>query len=264
MIKTIKRFGKDMNQYFSYSVRLARADLRTEVANSYLNWLWWLIDPLSMMFIYAFLFGVVFKSSEENFPLFIFIGITVWSYFSHNMAASVRLIRGNMSIISKIYIPKYILLFAEMLVNAFKMLISFGMVILMMIMYKVQVTPNILFIIPIMIDLFLVSFAIGSILLHYGVYVKDLPYIVDIVLRMLMYFTGTFYSLAKRVPAPYGEIIEKVNPVAYLIAAARNALLYGQGVSWQILALWAFLSLILLFIGVSLIYRYENSYVREV
>ena len=242
-----------MNQYYSYSIRLARADLRTEVANSYLNWLWWLIDPLSMMFIYAFIFGVVFQSSEDNFPLFIFIGITVWSYFSHNMAASVRLIRGNMSIISKIYIPKYILLFSEMLVNAFKMLISFGMVILMMIMYKVQITSNILFIIPIMIDLFLISFAMGSILLHYGVYVKDLPYIVDIVLRM-----------AKRIPAPYGELIEKANPVAYLIAAARNALLYGQGASWQILILWALLSLVLLYIGVSLIYRYENSYAREI
>ena len=264
MTKTIKRFCKDMNQYYSYSIRLARADLRTEVANSYLNWLWWLIDPLSMMFIYAFIFGVVFQSSEDNFPLFIFIGITVWSYFSHNMAASVRLIRGNMSIISKIYIPKYILLFSEMLVNAFKMLISFGMVILMMIMYKVQITSNILFIIPIMIDLFLISFAMGSILLHYGVYVKDLPYIVDIVLRMLMYFTGTFYSLAKRIPAPYGELIEKANPVAYLIAAARNALLYGQGTSWQILILWALLSLVLLYIGVSLIYRYENSYARDI
>ena len=246
MTKTIKRFCKDMNQYYSYSIRLARADLRTEVANSYLNWLWWLIDPLSMMFIYAFIFGVVFQSSEDNFPLFIFIGITVWSYFS------------------KIYIPKYILLFSEMLVNAFKMLISFGMVILMMIMYKVQITSNILFIIPIMIDLFLISFAMGSILLHYGVYVKDLPYIVDIVLRMLMYFTGTFYSLAKRIPAPYGELIEKANPVAYLIAAARNALLYGQGASWQILILWALLSLVLLYIGVSLIYRYENSYAREI
>ena len=151
-----------------------------------------------------------------------------------------------------------------MLVNAFKMLISFGMVILMMIMYKVQITSNILFIIPIMIDLFLISFAMGSILLHYGVYVKDLPYIVDIVLRMLMYFTGTFYSLAKRIPAPYGELIEKATPVAYLIAAARNALLYGQGTSWQILILWALLSLVLLYIGVSLIYRYENSYAREI
>lgn len=79
-----------------------------------------------------------------------------------------------------------------------------------------------------------------------------------------MYFTGTFYSLAKRIPAPYGELIEKANPVAYLIAAARNALLYGQGTSWQILILWALLSLVLLYIGVSLIYRYENSYAREI
>lgn len=264
MIKTIKRFYKDMEQYFSYSVRLARADLRTEVANSYLNWLWWLIDPLSMMVIYSFVFGVVFRASEESFPLFIFIGITIWNYFAHTMAASVRLIRGNMSVISKIYIPKYILLFAEMLVNAFKMLISFGMVILMMLLYRVSVTPKVLWIIPIMIDLFLVCFAFGAILLHYGVYVKDLPYIVDIVLRMLMYFTGTFYSLSKRIPAPYGELVEGVNPIACLIASARNVLLYGESASWQMLLLWAPVSLLILTFGISLIYRYENSYAREI
>lgn len=95
---------------------------------------------------------------------------------------------------------KYILLFSGMLFNAFKMLISFGIIIFMMIIYKVQITINILVIIPILINLFLITFAVGSILMHYRVYVKDLSYIVDIVLRMLMYFSGTFYSLSQRIP----------------------------------------------------------------
>lgn len=258
------RFVKDLKRYFRYAVRLAKADLRTEVANSYLDWLWWLIEPFCMMLIYAFVYGVVFQTTEEYFTAFIFIGLTVWSFFLRNTSASVSMVRSSKAIISKIYLPKYILLFSKMLVNGFKMLISFGVVIVMMIVYRVHITVNVLYLLPILIDLFLVSFAIGVVLMHYGVFVRDLPYIIDILLRMLMYLTGTFYSLAKRVPAPYGEIIEKVNPIAYLIASARDVLLYGKAISWQLLIVWTIISAIVLILGISLIYRNENSYVKVI
>ena len=78
------RFVKDLKRYFRYAVRLAKADLRTEVANSYLDWLWWLIEPFCMMLIYAFVYGVVFQTTEEYFTAFIFIGLTVWSFFLRN------------------------------------------------------------------------------------------------------------------------------------------------------------------------------------
>lgn len=257
-------FKKDMVKYFRYAFRLARADLKTEVANSYLDWLWWLIEPFCMMLIYAFVYGVVFRATEEYFTAFIYIGLTIWSFFSRNLLASVSMVRVNKAIISKIYIPKYILLFSKMLVNGFKMLVSMGIIVIMMAVYRVQVTINILYIIPIMIDLFLVTFAFGLILMHYGVFVKDLSYVTEILLRMLMYMTGTFYSVAKRVPAPYGVIIEKVNPIAYLIAGMRDALLYGKATSWGLLLLWAGISLLIIALGISTIYRNENSYVKVI
>ncbi len=262
--KDIICFGKDMRKYFRYAVRVAKADLRTEVANSYLDWLWWLIEPFCMMLIYAFVYGVVFRTTEQYFTAFIFIGLTMWSFFSRNLVASVSMVRMNKAIISKVYIPKYILLFSKMLVNGFKMLISFGIVIIMMMAYRIPVTYNVFFAVPILIDLFLISFALGVVFMHYGVFVRDLSYIVDILLRMMMYMTGTFYSVAKRVPAPYGEIIERVNPIAYLIAEMRDALLYGTPVSWRMMIVWGFLSLIILILGISTIYRNENAYVKVI
>lgn len=263
-VNNICRFVKDMKKYFRYSVRLSRANLHTEVANAYLDWLWWLIEPFSMMIIYAVIFGVVFQTTEEYFTAFLFIGLTIWNFFTRSVSNSVKMIRGNLSIISRIYMPKYILLFSEMMVNGFKMLISFAVVIVMMMIYRVPVTANVLYIVPIMIDLFLVTFAVGVVLMHYGVFVRDLSYIIEIILKMLMYLTGTFYSVAKRIPAPYGEIMEKTNPIAYFIASTRNVLLYGQSVSWIGLIIWAVLACVILMIGVSLIYRYENSYVKVV
>ena len=258
------RFGRDIMKYFRYSVRAAKAELRSEVANSYLNWLWWLIEPFCMMLIYTVIFGYVFNASEENFPIFIFIGLIMWKFFSKGISGSVDIVRKNKSIIKKVYMPKYILLFTKMLVNGFKMIVSFGIVLLMMLVFKVPVSWKILYFVPICFIFFLFTFGIGTIMMHYGVFVSDLGYIIEIVLRMLMYLTGIFYSISKRVPEPFGNLLEKFNPVACLIASMRNVLLYDICPEIGLLALWAFISMILIALGVFTVYSNENAYVRMI
>lgn len=258
------RFYKDVKKYLAYAVRSAKADLKSEVANSYLDWLWWLIEPICMMLIYTVIFGVVFKASEQYFPVFIFIGITMWGFFSRSISGSVNTVRNNKGIITKIYMPKYILLLAKMFVNAFKMMVSFGIVIVMMIVFRVPITVNVLYAIPILVILFLITFGLGTIMMHYGVYVSDLAYITGIVLSMLMYFTGTFYSVGKRIPEPFGAILEICNPIAFFISAMRNALLYGQAPSWELLTLWGFVAVVLIALGAFTIYSNENAYVKVI
>ena len=49
-----------MKKYWKYAIYSSKAQLKAEVANSYLNWLWWILDPLCFMLIYVFMFGYVF------------------------------------------------------------------------------------------------------------------------------------------------------------------------------------------------------------
>lgn len=260
----MRRFAKDMGRYFPYAIRAARADLRAEVSNSYLDWLWWLIEPFCTMLIYTVIFGVFFKVGEPNFPIFIFIGITMWIFFSRSVSYSVNTVRDNREIVTKIYAPKYILLLSKLFVYAFKMMISFGIVVIMMILFRVGPTWNILYAFPIIAILFVFTFGVGTIMMHYGVYVSDLSYITGIALNMMVYFTGTFYSISNRVPAPFGEILEVCNPIALLIASMRNALLYGLTPSWEILGVWGLISVVLAALGVFTVYSNENSYVKMI
>lgn len=260
----VRRFIGDVRKYFPYAVRAAKSDLRSEVSNSYLDWLWWLVEPFCMMLIYTVIFGYVFSASEQYFPIFIFIGITMWSFFSRSVSGSVDMIRANREIITKIYMPKYILLFSKMLVNAFKMMVSFGIVILMMLIFKVVPTWNILYFVPLLLVFFLFTFGIGTIMMHYGVYVNDLGYITGIVLQMMMYLTGTFYSISHSVPYPFGSMIEDFNPVAFFIAAMRDVLLYGRAPSLLLLGVWLLLSVILIALGAFTIYSNENAYVKVI
>ena len=263
-VRYAKRFSKDLKRYMPYAIWSAKADLGAEVASSYLNWLWWLIEPFCMMIIYTVIFGVVFKASEDYFPIFIFTGITMWGFFSRSVNGSVDTVRSGKDIITKVYMPKYILLLSKMFVNSFKMMISFGVIFLMMIVYRVPISFQILWVIPILIIHFLFTFGVGSIMMHYGVYVNDLGYITGIVLQMLMYLSGVFYSVAKRIPEPFGAILESFNPVAMIMSSARNVLIYHTAPAYGLLAVWTLISLILIALGVFTVYSNENSYVKVI
>lgn len=258
------RFFHDMRKYFPYALRAAKADLKAEVTNSFLDWMWWLIEPFCMMLIYTVMFGIVFDAAEQYFPIFIFIGISMWNFFTRGVTGSVEMVRANRGIVTRIYLPKYILLFSKLLVNGFKMLVSFAVIAVMLVVFRVRITGSVLGMLPILLVLFLSTFGVGSILMHYGVYVNDLSYITGILLTMMMYLTGTFYDVAKRIPAPFGTLLEKSNPIAFLIAEMRNVVLYGGALNWKLLLLWCAVSVLLLWIGVVTIYRNENSYVKVI
>ena len=101
-------------------------------------------------------------------------------------------------------------------------------------------------------------------MLHFGVFVADLKNIVAILLRMLFYLSGVFYSIPRRIPEPFGDIIVNVNPVAFFINSMRQVVLYQSLPNLVILAGWLVLSIFLSWIGIRLIYKNENSYVKSI
>lgn len=262
------RFIRDMKKYWRYIIYAGQSELKAEVANSYLNWLWWIIEPFCFMLIYAFVFGTLFGSQIEHIQIFVYIGITMWDFFSRMLKASVTIVRHNKSIVSKVYIPKYILIFVKMYVNAFKLVISFLLLFAMIIVTRVPFTPYMLWIVPILLIMFLLSFAISTYLLHFGVYVDDLANVVNIVLKMLFYLTGIFYELEKRlasvITAEQAAIVGKINPMAFLINSMRDVVMYGTAPNYRYLLIWLMISLMLAIFGVCLIYKNENSYVKVI
>ena len=259
-----RRFLRDIKKYWRYAIRAARASLKAEVAGSYLNWLWWILNPISFMLIYTVIFGVIFKASEEYFPIYVFIGLTMWDFFNHVITHSVKMVKNNKNIVTKVYIPKFILIISDMMVNAFKMLISFGVVAVMMIAWRVPVNWNLLYVFPVLLGLFIVTFAVGTLIMHFGVYIQDLSNIVNIVLRCVFYFTGVFYDIEKRIPAPYKYWVLRINPLAASITQARDALLHGRLTHWGLLYAWLALGLILDVVAVRTVYKNENGYVKVI
>ena len=129
----MKRFFSNIKKYYKYAVYQAKAELKSEIANSYLNWVWWFLDPICYMLIYTFIVEIVFKTSEPYFPVFVFLGLTAWDLFNRTVTGSVKLVKNNVGTINKVYVPKYIFLLSKSFVFLFKYIISFIVTIALMI-----------------------------------------------------------------------------------------------------------------------------------
>ena len=258
------KFINSVKKYFNYMIYAAKAELNSEVANSYLGWLWWLLNPLFFMLIYAFVSVVVFKSGEPYFAAFVFIGLSLWDFFNRVVSASPRLVVNNKEIVSKVYLPKYILLIEKIFVSFFKMLISLLLVVFMLFLYKVDISLYVFNFIPILVVLVILTFGVSSILLHFGVFVDDLSNLVSVGLKLVFYLSGIFYLVSKRIPSPYNNMLLWCNPRAYFIESSRNAILYAKPIDYSILFVWLIIGIVLSVIGIKTINKYENSYVKVI
>lgn len=159
------------------------------------------LDPLLFMLVYTFIALIVFKKSVEYFPVFVFIGLTCWNFFNKCVLGSVKVVKNNRQIVTKVYIPKFLLVVQKMLVNGFKMVISFGLVIIMMVIYQVPVTWKILYFFPLMLVLVLLTFGISNIMLHFGVFVDDLQNVMTVgAASDFLHVRVSFYPLGQTVP----------------------------------------------------------------
>lgn len=255
-------FFSDLVKYWGYGVSSAGAQLESEVSNSYLNWLWWILEPLCMMCVYAFIFGTVFGMETEGYHVFIFIGIMFYDFFSKGIKSSVKIIRRNRNVVTRTYVPKFILVMSELFVGGFKMLVCLAVSTVMGMLCGIRPTPCILMMVPIMADMYLFTFAACIFAAHFGTFVEDLQNVVNIMLKFLFYFTGVFYSISERLPVRYSAPLLRFYPVAGLIENARNACMHGEMPNIPYLAAVAAVSVLAAAAGIRLMYRHENTYVK--
>lgn len=263
-IKEIGRFIGDIRKYRQYMNYAAKADLKAEVANSYLNRLWWLLEPFFNMLVYVIVFGKLMGRSVDNYATFVFSALLMWSFFNKTINYSVKCIRSNRDIVSKVYVPKQVLLISNMILNFYKLLFSLIVLVPMLIIFRIHIGLCALWIVSAYLLMIVLSFGIGMFFLHYGVYIDDLGYAVSILLQMLMFLSGIFYDVITGLSAPLNVLMLTLNPVAMFIDTMRNALLYNVVANVPLIVIWIILSLLISYMGIHLVYKNENGYVKVV
>ena len=258
----MKRFFDDLKKYRGYMTYAAMAQLKAELANSWLGGLWWVLEPTLNMLVYMFVFTVVFQRTTTYVVAFIVVGLTYWRFFNTTVISSITLMKRYRAVISKTYIPKFVLLGSAMLVNGFKLLCSYAPLIVLMVYYQVPLSLHMLAIIPVTAVLFLLTFGVSCLCMHVGVYLEDLQKLMTIALQMVFYISGVFYPINEMLEESVARSIFVFNPMAMILYEARNALLYAQSCQWEVLGLWALVAVLLSIWGVTVIYKSESRYIK--
>lgn len=257
-------FFKNIKKYWKFSLYSAKCDLNTDVGNLRLGWLWWILEPVLFMCVYAAVFSIVFGRQMQYLMAYISGGIMLWNFFNRSVLNSVTLVKRYSGMLNRVYIPKYVLVFSNLLLNLFKMLISFLIVLAFMIIYRIPFNISMLLSIPVVAVFMLLTFGISVWLLHFGVYLPDLKKVTPVVLQVLFYMSGVFYSLKGKLEEIAGGLFVKLNPTGVLMYEVRNLLFYGGECAWDQVLIWLVVGLILSVTGVKMVIRHEADYLKVI
>ena len=224
-----------------------------------LGMIWNILNPLLYMVILTTYYENVIIHDVENFPLFVFTGITM--LYTTGTIGGMHSLVNNKDLITRTRLPVVIFIIQKV-VHAFREL-CFSSIALIPIMYigGVRFTVRIFLLIPILILTSAVIIGIGSVLSVVFVYFADIDYLYSVLMTLMFFISGTFIPI-ERLPSEFQTILA-YNPIFISTYLTRNALVYNSPSSltvWIKLLIW---SVVLLGIGVLLLKNQKNELVSR-
>lgn len=227
-VKEMKTAYQHMMRYRPLVHELVVRDLKVKYRRSFLGYLWSLLNPLLMMGVMTLIFSFMFKSSIQNFPLYLICGQTLWTFFSESTNMAMTSILGNGALIKKVYIPKFIFPMSRVMSSFVTMSFSLAAIAIVMIFTKSPITWTlILFPIPLFF-LLLFCMGIGLVLGALSVYFRDIVHLYGVITLAWMYMTPIFYPLDSNMLPQWVIQVIKLNPMYHYINFFRELVLYGN------------------------------------
>lgn len=250
----------DLSRFKEFIFYSVEAELKLRTVGSYLGYMWWILDPLMYMLVYAFVIQVILQRGEPNFPLFVLCATLPWSWVSKTLGQATGNIKSKRKLLQQVYLPKFVLPVIQTVSNSILFVVGTPLLIVTALIYKIPLTLHVLEIIPILVVQFLFILGFSILLAHIGVFFDDINNILTFTLRFWFYISPCLYSL-DRIPETY-RWLWWLNPMTTFFTGYRNIIMFGQSPSYIGLAVWAALSLVLIAVAISITYRFDKHYAK--
>ena len=223
----MKTYLKEMLSRKDLLYYLVRSGLKAEHRNSYLGYLWWLLDPLLNVLVFYFLIVIILdRGDTENFPLFLVIGLIVWRCISTTLNSSSGSIMRYSSIVSQVYLPKSLFPISFTLTQLFNFAFGFVVIAAFLAWFRVMPGWEIVFLPLLIIIQTTFLLAIGMILAYVTVFVRDIENVLTYVTRAFFYASPIIWE-GGRLPPEYGWAVT-YNPIAVIVTSYRDILMYDS------------------------------------
>lgn len=211
---------------YSFLIRqLVARDFKAKYKRSVLGVLWSLLNPLLTMLVQYLVFSNLFRFEIPYYPVYLLCGIVIFNYFSEACNMTLGSIVGNASLITKVYVPKYIYPLTRVMSSFINLLIALIPLIVVAFVSGLYPSKAYLLLPFVLICLAIFCLGIGMLLAAAMVFFRDTQFLWGVISMIWMYLTPLFYP--ESILPPNVVVLLKGNPLYYFIAYARTCIIDG-------------------------------------
>jgi homopolymeric O-antigen transport system permease protein len=172
--------------------------LASRYRGSALGFLWTLVNPIMLMFVYTFVFKNIFGQNATGVPFQVYLmtGILAWNFFSTAaIQASVSLVSGA-SLVNKSTFPRIVLPASAVLANAVNYLVALPLLFAFIVLSGVSVTVSILLLPCVFLLLTIIAIGLGALLSALMPFFQDLQHLIEVFFTMWFFLTPIVYDIS--------------------------------------------------------------------
>ena len=239
-------------------------NVRSQYKQSILGYAWVLVNPFMQMLVLSFVFSTILRVTSLGvpYPLFVFVALLPWMFFSNAVSSATDSIVNSASLVTKVYFPREILVAAAVFSKIIDLL--FGLLILLglMIVYNEPPSWTVVYL-PLIFGIQLIfTVGIALPLAALNLFFHDVRYLVGVLLLVWFYITPVIYPV-DIVPERY-KIVFDLNPLALVINAYRRVLLSDISPGWDRLLLGFVAASATFLVGYFLFKRMEAGFADRI
>jgi len=241
-------------------------NVRSLYKQSILGYAWIFVNPLMQILVLTFVFSTILRIGRDvipyPFPLFLFVALLPWIFFSSAVASATDSITGSASLVTKVYFPREILVVATVFSKIVDLL--FGVLILLglMAVYSEYPSWTLVWVPAIFAMQLLFTVGISLPLAALNLFFHDVRYLVGVILMIWFYITPIIYPLAI-VPERYKMLFE-LNPLTRVVNAYRRVLLDGTSLGMERFLVGMGAALLIFLLGYYLFKRMEAGFADRI
>lgn len=217
-----------LKQRYRYSLILLKqlviTDFKLRYKGSVLGYIWTLLRPLALFAVLYVVFVHFLRVGADtpHFAVYLLLGVVFWNYFIEVTSNGLSAIVGKGDLLRKLSFPRYVIVVAGSFSALINLVINLIVIALFMLINGVPFTLNIIWLIPLVLELFIFALAIAFILSALYVRFRDINYIWELALQAGFYATPILYPINMVVTiSPLAAQLMILNPVAQIIQDAR-------------------------------------------
>jgi lipopolysaccharide transport system permease protein len=225
---------------FSLLKALVQRDLEARYKGSILGNVWPLLNQLSQLLIYTYVFSIVLRVKltlnglpENNltFGLWLFAGLLPWIAFTSGLVPAAGSVVAQTNLVKKVVFPLVLLPLVPVL-SAF-VESTLGLVALIVFVAAITQTVHAtLWLLPLVwMPQLLLTAGLAYLTAGLTVFLRDIPQTLGIVLNLWFYVTPIVYP-ADIIPERFRSLVFWLNPMAAIAETYRDLVLVGRVAHW--------------------------------